>query len=108
VAGAVERAVEIGLVDGEKLLERGKESIPSQSTWRRMMTVSHVNSVFASKAERRLALSRCTPSVLPTLQRYAEDRDVLEASHMGCQDGIEQIPDGEWEHTLKTNVSCPQ
>jgi hypothetical protein len=24
------------------------------------------------------------------------------------QDGIEQIPDGEREHTFKTNVSCPQ
>jgi hypothetical protein len=23
-------------------------------------------------------------------------------------EGIEQIPDGEWEHTFKTNVYCPQ
>jgi hypothetical protein len=23
------------------------------------------------------------------------------------REGIEQIPDGEWEHTSKTNVFCP-
>jgi hypothetical protein len=44
VAGAVERLVEIRLVDGEKLLERGKEPILGRSTWRRVMTVSHLNS----------------------------------------------------------------
>ena len=27
---------------------------------------------------------------------------------MECQDGREHIPDGEKEHTFKTNVSCPQ
>jgi hypothetical protein len=24
------------------------------------------------------------------------------------REGIAQIPDGEWEHTFRTNVFCPQ
>jgi NAD(P)-dependent dehydrogenase (short-subunit alcohol dehydrogenase family) len=30
------------------------------------------------------------------------------AAYQMAREGIEQIPDGEWEHTFKTNVSCPQ
>jgi hypothetical protein len=49
VASAVERSVEICLVDSEKLLERGKEPILGRSTWRRVMTISHLNSVVFSR-----------------------------------------------------------
>ena len=33
---------------------------------------------------------------------------VNNAAYQMTREGIEQIPDGEWEHTFKTNVSCPQ
>ena len=36
--------------------------------------------------------------------------DVLvnNAAYQMTREGIEQIPDGEWRHTFRTNVSCPQ
>ena len=36
--------------------------------------------------------------------------DVLvnNAAYQMTREGIEQIPDGEWERTFRTNVSCPQ
>ena len=33
---------------------------------------------------------------------------VNNAAYQMNREGIEQIPDGEWEHTFKTNVCCPQ
>jgi NAD(P)-dependent dehydrogenase (short-subunit alcohol dehydrogenase family) len=33
---------------------------------------------------------------------------VNNAAYQMTHEGIEQIPDGEWEHTFKTNVCCPQ
>ena len=33
---------------------------------------------------------------------------VNNAAYQMTWEGIEQIPDGEWEHTFKTNVYCPQ
>src|SRR5918994_2077160 len=33
---------------------------------------------------------------------------VNNAAFQMTREGIEQIPDGEWEHTFKTNVFCPQ
>ena len=39
------------------------------------------------------------------------DSEMTPRPHYGAEmtrEGIEQIPDGEWEHTFKTNVSCPQ
>ncbi len=33
---------------------------------------------------------------------------VNNAAYQMTREGIEQIPDGEWEHTFKTNVYCPQ
>jgi NAD(P)-dependent dehydrogenase (short-subunit alcohol dehydrogenase family) len=33
---------------------------------------------------------------------------VNNAAYQVTREGIEQIPEGEWEHTFKTNVCCPQ
>ena len=33
---------------------------------------------------------------------------VNNAAYQMTREGIEQIPHGEWEHTFKTNVFCPQ
>src|SRR5215213_5459638 len=33
---------------------------------------------------------------------------VNNAAYQMTREGIEQIPDGEWEHTFKTNAYCPQ
>ena len=33
---------------------------------------------------------------------------VNNAAYQMTREGIEQIPDGEWEHTFKTDVFCPQ
>ena len=33
---------------------------------------------------------------------------VNNAAYQMTREGIEQIPDGEWEHTFRTNVCCPQ
>jgi NAD(P)-dependent dehydrogenase (short-subunit alcohol dehydrogenase family) len=33
---------------------------------------------------------------------------VNNAAYQMTRDGIEQIPNGEWEHTFRTNVFCPQ
>ena len=33
---------------------------------------------------------------------------VNNAAYQMTREGIAQIPDGEWEHTFKTNVFCPQ
>jgi NAD(P)-dependent dehydrogenase (short-subunit alcohol dehydrogenase family) len=33
---------------------------------------------------------------------------VNNAAYQMTREGIEQIPHGEWEHTFKTNVYCPQ
>ena len=33
---------------------------------------------------------------------------VNNAAYQMTREGIAQIPDGEWEHTFKTNVSCPE
>ena len=33
---------------------------------------------------------------------------VNNAAYQMTRDGIEQFPDGEWEHTFQTNVCCPQ
>jgi hypothetical protein len=32
----------------------------------------------------------------------------VSAAYQMTREGLEQILDGEWEHTFKTNVSCPQ
>ncbi len=39
-----------------------------------------------------------------------ERLDILakSAGYQMTREGIAQIPDGEWEHTFRTNVSCPQ
>jgi hypothetical protein len=50
LAGAVERSVEICLVDCQKLLERSKEPIPIRATRRYAMTVSHLSSVLVPRA----------------------------------------------------------
>jgi NAD(P)-dependent dehydrogenase (short-subunit alcohol dehydrogenase family) len=33
---------------------------------------------------------------------------VNNAAYQMTREGIAQIPDGEWEHTFRMNVSCPQ
>ena len=33
---------------------------------------------------------------------------VNNAAFQMTREGIEQIPDGEWEHTFRTNIFCPQ
>jgi NAD(P)-dependent dehydrogenase (short-subunit alcohol dehydrogenase family) len=33
---------------------------------------------------------------------------VNNAAFQNDREGIAQIPDGEWEHTFRTNVSCSQ
>jgi NAD(P)-dependent dehydrogenase (short-subunit alcohol dehydrogenase family) len=33
---------------------------------------------------------------------------VNNAAYQMTREGIEQIPDGEWEHTFRTNVYCPR
>ena len=44
-----------------------------------------------------------TVSELGTLDILANN-----AAYQLKREGIEQIPDGEWEQTFRTNVRCPQ
>jgi hypothetical protein len=53
VTGAVERSVEIWLVNRQEPLERGKEPIPIRATWCRMLAVSHLGSVVVAKVDGR-------------------------------------------------------
>jgi NAD(P)-dependent dehydrogenase (short-subunit alcohol dehydrogenase family) len=33
---------------------------------------------------------------------------VNNAAYQMTREGIEQTPDGKWEHTFRTNIYCPQ
>jgi hypothetical protein len=64
VTGAVERSVEIWLVNRQEPLERGKEPIPIRVTRRYAMTVSHLSSDYVPQLDGRMPPSTRSPNIV--------------------------------------------